>query len=324
MSALDAFNDKMKGVRQSKTGLIVGILLTVLVTVLLSVVSYLWLSQILCFLPMIVALLAYGIPTYFGLKDRKKLAIFGLVLFLLIGLSIGGALYASVANFEGDPVSSDDNTLVQGMVTPVHGLPGDTYNFTVTLTTGSNSSVVRLILENNWGDSSGNRNLNMTRASANNSLGAAYYLELDDLDEGIYYYQYVFENGTNDVSTALTFGPVNADMNKVLSNSLLSGVLVAFVNMAMLFYILILMTWWMDRSRKKVFEMEQKRTKGKEKKAVDEKFVCSDCGADVPVDANKCPACGASFDEEKELLCPQCSAKLLKTDEKCWNCGKKL
>lgn len=324
MSALDSFNEKMKGLRRSKTGLIVGLVLTVLITVLLTVVSYLWLSQILCFLPMLVALLAYGIPTYFGLRDRKKLAIFGLVLFLIIGLSVGGALYTSIANYEGDAVSSDDSTLVQGIVAPADGLPGDTYNFSVTLTTPlSTNSTVRLILINNWGDEAGNRDLTMDHAF-NNTLGSVYSLELNDLDEGIYYYNFKLDNGTNDVMTDQGFGPVNADMNKVLSNSLLSGVLVAFVNMAMLFYILILMTWWMDRSKKKINQMEQKRAKAKEKKAVDEKFVCSDCGADVPADAVKCPACGASFEEEKELLCPQCSAKLLKTDEKCWNCGKKL
>ncbi|MCX6650423.1 MAG: zinc ribbon domain-containing protein [Methanomassiliicoccales archaeon] len=323
MSVLDAFNDKMKGLRQSKDGLIVGLVLTVLVTVLLTVVSYLWLSDILCFLPMLVALLAYGIPTYFGLKDRKKLAVFGLVLFLIIGLSVGAALYTTIANYEGDPLSSDDNTLVQGTVTPIDGVPGDTYTFNVTLTSGSNSSMVRLLLTNNWGDENGNRNLTMLWVS-NSSLGRVYQLQLDDLDEGIYYYQYTLDNGTNYVITDQNFGPVNADMNKVLSNSLVSGILVSYVDMALLFYILVLMTWWMDRSKKKVYEMEQKRTKVKEKKAVDEKFVCSDCGADVPADADKCPACGASFEEEKELLCPQCSAKLLKTDEKCWNCGKKL
>jgi ribosomal protein L40E len=79
----------------------------------------------------------------------------------------------------------------------------------------------------------------------------------------------------------------------------------------------------MDRSKNKIFEMEQKRAQTKERMVRDEKFVCSECGAEVPADADKCPGCGEKFDDE-DLKCPQCSAKLLKTDTKCWNCGRKL
>ncbi len=78
---------------------------------------------------------------------------------------------------------------------------------------------------------------------------------------------------------------MNADLNKVLSNSLMSGTVYSFYSMAVLFYILILLTWWMDRSKKKIFEMEQKKAQTKDRKVKDgkeEKFVCSDCGARYP------------------------------------------
>ncbi|MBN1109212.1 MAG: hypothetical protein JXA45_00475, partial [Methanomassiliicoccales archaeon] len=81
--------EKMKGLRQSRNAVLLGLVLTILVTVTLTVITYLWVSQILCFLPMLVALLAYGIPTYFGFKDRKNLGIFGIGLFMVIGLSLG-------------------------------------------------------------------------------------------------------------------------------------------------------------------------------------------------------------------------------------------
>lgn len=323
MSALDQFNEKMKGIRQSKMAVPIGLVLAILVTVFLTVISYLWISQILCLLPMLVALLAYGIPTYFGLKDRRKLSVFGLGLFLIVGISLGAALYTTIDNYEGEAISSDDNTLILGTVSPEHGVPGDTYDFSVTLTSGSNNSSVRLILVNNWGGVDENRNLSMSYQSTT-TVGAVYHIQLNDLEEGIYYFQYMWDDGTTDHMTAQSFGPINAEMGTVLSNSLLSGIMVAFLNMAVLFYILVLLTWWMDRSKKKIFEMEQKRGKLKEKKAVDEKFVCSDCGADVPMEADKCPSCGAKFDDGAELKCPQCAAKILKTDTKCWNCGKQL
>jgi len=329
MSFIDDINKMMKGVRQSKMSIWVGMGLALLVTVSLTLAVQLWLAQVVCLLPILVALLAYYIPTYFGLKDRKRLAVFGLVLFLVIGLSLGSALYSTVANYEVQDVSSENNLLVGGTVSPSHVVPGDALQFSVVLTSGNNSSNVYLLLYNNWGEPADNPNYTMTfspELSNNTSLGAVYTYSDSTLKEGVYYFQYGTLNGTAWTETPQSFGPVNADLNKVLSNSLMSRTVYSFYSMAVLFYILILLTWWMDRSKKKIFEMEQKRAQTKDKKvkdAKDEKFVCSDCGAEVPAEADKCPSCGASF-EDDELKCPQCSAKLLKSDTKCWNCGKKL
>ncbi|OPX58917.1 MAG: Double zinc ribbon [Methanomassiliicoccales archaeon PtaB.Bin215] len=325
MSLIGDINEMMKGIRQSKMSIWVGMGLALLVTVSLTLTVQLWLAQVVCLLPILVALLAYYIPTYFGLKDRKRLAVFGLVLFLVIGLSLGSALYSTVSNYEVQDVSSDDNLLVAGTVSPSHVEPGDLLQFSVVLTSGNNSSDVHLLLFNNWGDPEDDLNLSMGY-SHDSTLGAVYTLNTSSLDEGIYYFQYGVLEGTAWTETPQSFGPVNADLNKVLSNSLMSGTVYSFYSMAVLFYILILLTWWMDRSKKKIFEMEQKRAQTKDKKvkdAKDEKFVCSDCGAEVPGEADKCPSCGAKFDDD-ELKCPQCSAKLLKSDTKCWNCGKKL
>jgi len=325
MSLIGDINEMTKGVRQSKMSIWVGMALALLVTVSLTLIVQLWLAQVVCLLPIMVALLAYYIPTYFGLKDRKRLAVFGLVLFLVVGLSLGSALYSTMANYEVQDVSSENNLLVGGTVSPSHVEPGDLLHFSVVLTSGDSDANVSLLLYNNWGEPENNPNYSMA-FSHSTSLGAVYSHNVSGLEEGIYYFQYGVLNGTAWIETPQSFGPVNADLNKVLSNSLLSGTIYSFYSMAVLFYILILLTWWMDRSKKKIFEMEQKRAQTKDKKvkeAKDEKFVCSDCGAEVPGEADKCPSCGASF-EDDELKCPQCSAKLLKTDSKCWNCGKKL
>ncbi len=304
----------------------VGMGLALLVTVSLTLTVQLWLAQVVCLLPILVALLAYYIPTYFGLKDRKRLAVFGLVLFLVIGLSLGSALYSTVTNYEVQDVSSDDNLLVGGTVSPARVEPGDLLQFSVVLTSGDMNASVCLLLYNNWGEPEDNPNMTEPTAVYKSSIGAVYTFNTSTLAEGIYYFQFGVLNGTAWTETTQSFGPVNADLDKVLSNSLMSGTVYSFYSMAVLFYILILLTWWMDRSKKKIFEMEQKRAQAKDKKvkdAKDEKFVCSDCGAEVPAEADKCPSCGAKFDDD-ELKCPQCSAKLLKSDTKCWNCGKKL
>ncbi len=326
MSLIGDINEMLKGVRQSKMSIWVGMALALLVTISLTLTVQLWLAQIICLLPILVALLAYYIPTYFGLKDRKKLAVFGVVLFLAIGLSLGSALYSSVANFDVQDVKSDNNLLVGGTVSPSHAEPGDPIHFSVVLTSGDMNANVSLLLYNNWGEPEDNPNMTEPTAVYNSSLGAVYTFNTSVLAEGIYYFQFGVLEGTNWTETPQSFGPVNADLGKVFSNSLLSGTIYSFYSMAVLFYILILLTWWMDRSKKKIFEMEQKKAQNRDRKVKDakeEKFVCSDCGAEVPGEADKCPSCGAKFDED-ELKCPQCSAKLLKSDTKCWNCGKKL
>ena len=325
MSFIGDINEMTKGVRQSKMSIWVGMALALLVTVSLTLTVQLWLAQVVCLLPILVALLAYYIPTYFGLKERKRLAVFGLVLFLVIGLSLGGALYSTVANYEVQDVSSKNNLLAGGTVSPSHTEPGDLLQFSVVLTSGDKNASVSLLLYNNWGEPEDNPNFTMDY-SHSTSLGAVYLYNVTSLEEGVYYFQYGVVNGTAWTTTPQTFGPVNAELSKVLTNSLMSGTVYSFYSMAVLFYILILLTWWMDRSKKKIFELEQKRAQTKDKKVKDakeEKFVCSDCGTEVPGEANKCPSCGAKFDDD-ELSCPQCSAKLLKSDTKCWNCGKKL
>ena len=41
---------------------------------------------------------------------------------------------------------------------------------------------------------------------------------------------------------------------------------------------------------------------------------CSECGAEVPADARRCPKCGASFDEETEEVHVQVTEEELKTE----------
>ncbi|KQM12607.1 hypothetical protein AOA80_01445 [Methanomassiliicoccales archaeon RumEn M1] len=61
-----------------------------------------------------------------------------------------------------------------------------------------------------------------------------------------------------------------------------------------------------------------------------EKFVCSECGADVPANAKACPQCGESFDDEPQTSgkdkfeCSECGATVDEGARTCWNCGKEF
>jgi len=67
----------------------------------------------------------------------------------------------------------------------------------------------------------------------------------------------------------------------------------------------------------------------------EEKFICSECGAEVLSSASKCPQCGEKFDESKdepvtpvkkkdEFVCTECGATVDEKAKTCWNCGKEF
>ncbi len=53
------------------------------------------------------------------------------------------------------------------------------------------------------------------------------------------------------------------------------------------------------------------------------KVACSDCGKPIDPADEKCPHCGAEFEEE-EHLCGKCGKVISKDDEKCPHCGTQL
>ena len=87
--------------------------------------------------------------------------------------------------------------------------------------------------------------------------------------------------------------------------------------------------------------------KAKMKRKV-EYSVCSECGAEVPMDARRCPKCGANFDEETEEVeveateeeiaeriekqeesgecfeCSECGAKVPADADVCPQCGARF
>ncbi|HSV42403.1 MAG TPA: zinc ribbon domain-containing protein, partial [Methanomassiliicoccales archaeon] len=168
---------------------------------------------------------------------------------------------------------------------------------------------------------------------AGNVTGGAQYQLTKQLDKGIYTFGYRYWNGTEYFHTNAGSGPFNANNADVMNLALVNGILyLGFIQIGLFFYMLLILTFFMDRSRnrmmKEVEEAKAKKaasTRKGEDGVTEEKFVCSECGADVPIDASKCPQCGDSFEEEKkDEKCPQCGTVIFPTDKKCWNCGRVL
>jgi ribosomal protein L40E len=313
--------DYFNKLRTQKYSIPLGITLTAVLSLLLML--YTW---YICFSFMAIALIMYGIPTYFGLKDKKKLAVVGLVILLFLGVAWGFMMSSSITNFKGETVSSG-NLMTNGTVTPSKALEGETYTFTVTVANTALYNNVTVEVANSWTtDPAQTFDMQLTD---NTASGMVFTKQVAFDKTGIYQYTFKLWDGVETKATGSGYGPVNANNDQILTSALTSGTILSFLQVGVLFFMLIFLTWWMDRSKVK---MQEKLEKVKMKKEAviskdgktEEKFVCSECGSDVPLDAKKCPQCGEGFEEGEEKKCPKCGSVIFETDKKCWNCGVEL
>ena len=314
------FKESFNNFRKWKYATLTGLVLTVLLTLALTLYAI-----SLCFIPMLIALVAYGIPYYFGFKSRKKLAVFGTILILFLGVVFGLNIFYYIQGYNGSVIHSQNNELIAGQVTPVKGLPTDSYNFTVEVTNGSNSSLVYVLAINGDSTTTLNYSMDYVRMDGSNAL---FFANVTNLTEGIYQFQFQGLVAGGYVLTDAGLGPITMNSDAVLTNYLYYGIVfIGLFQIGLLFYLLLVLTWWMDRSKAKMAEFDKARKTEKKDatgQSVVDKFICSECGADVPIDAKECPRCGEKFEDAVERECPFCKAKVLDSDVKCWNCGKAL
>jgi len=346
--------------KETKWAIPIVLILTAVVTCVILLTTY-----YMCFSYAIVAVLAFGIPYYFGFKDMKKLAIFGLVLFIFLGLAFGVYSYYEWKGFEGESVESGDGLLVNGTMT---ALGDNNFQYIVYLTGGNGTELVSVSLMNQWGTVEG-FNLTMEPWGSPTSEGQR-FVRNTTLEKDLYFYFFATNKNGEWEHTYAGLGPINISDEDFLVNIVFSRLILVLLNIALLYFILLGLVWWTQSSRKKYERMQQERgklgppepeevekvEKIGERARVEEKFVCSECGAEVPAsagecpqcgesfeedkeeemmlcsecgaevpaNARKCPKCGGSFEEEEKIRCSECGAEVNASDKKCWNCGKKL
>jgi len=321
--------------RKKKYAIPIGLVITVLIATLLVV--FLWYE---CFSLILIAILAYAIPYYFGMKNRKKLAVFGVGLFLFLGLVFTLSSFYAFKNLEGSTISSDNNILINGTVSPYQASPSTVYTFSVVFVGDNGNGSVWVNITNAW---PGNvDDINVTMNHLRSTPSGYIFVFNKTLPEGIYQYHFVAKSGSNYVRTSTwAIGPLSVSDEVLFQQLLYTRMMAVWLEVATLFYMILALTWWMDSSRKRSEELRKKlgedkktkpvtkpqkgrETKTEDKKKTVEKLVCSECGAEVPTDAKKCPQCGEPFEEENELICTACGAKVKESDKKCWNCGKEF
>ena len=303
----------------------------------------------ICFGYLIVALVGYYFPYFFGLKSKKKLAIWGIVLMLVIAVPFGMSIALEQKGALNTPVSSSDGTIMNGTVTPTIGAAGNSYNYTVVIS--GSAKYVNLLYTDSW--SGGSTNITMHNGgAASGGTGTLYWADVNNIgnaSEYAYMFAYLSTDGSYITTSNYNYGPITASDASFYGHWIEEAMISTFLMVGALFYLLLLLNWVTDKTKKKA-ETMQKGLEDKNKTAQNEtaqaakktdkgdKLVCSECGADVPADAKVCPQCGERFDEEEDkteqaakktdkgdkLVCSECGADVPADAKVCPQCGERF
>lgn len=315
---------KWQQFRRSRMGLAFGLVLTAL----LSLVALLYGGFLFCLPAILAGAVIYFIPRYFGLKGRKKLVIAGVIIMLLLGLALGFTISSIIKDLKPSVASSSDDILTNGTVDPFIGVTDTNFRFEVTVSGANGSSEVWVEVYDYFKSNEATR-FNLTQATNNTDGTWTFYRDVstDDMPRSLYRNIFFYFNGTAEIGTSTSWGPKMLTDDDILGRELGYNVLYVYVNVGMWFIFIMLGAWYLESSKKRLEEMQKQRKGAEPAKTKQEKFVCSECGADVPGDAKECPQCGEKFDDEEggsAAKCPYCGKDLGPDATVCWNCGKDL
>jgi len=329
MSSQDDLKERFLKFREKKYALPLGLVLAMVVGLLLMP-----LLGALCFGSLLIALAGFYIPYYFGLKDRRRLAVWGLAFVIVLGVFY--TMFVGVNNInamEGLQLESSDGLLVNGTVEPYRGDAGTTHWFNVTVTgaTASDYSVNVIINDLYSLQQVGNFTLSSAGPVAG---GERYTFNTELANQSVYSYYFMTNANGTWVSTFESYGPVHQSDADIFLHYMPLYTFALLIQVGLLFYMLLAFNWYSERSRARMEEIMKQRQQSQgaavgTPEAV-EKFVCSECGADVPANAKACPQCGESFDDEPQTSgkdkfeCSECGATVDEGARTCWNCGKEF
>ena len=284
-----------------------------------------------CLVIILVPLLVFLVPYYLGERSVRHFALNALPV-IVIAILLGGALSTNVYLSQADPIplastpggafTSPTMALTNGTVAPYHADAAREFTFRVKLKTTVDRMPVNFSVFINLTTISGlaayetsdyAMNFSAGPGSFTNTTLGTWYETRVNLTRQIYGYGFsVWDNDKNWTLTNLDFGPLTAP------GANFYGLFVYFTAFSMIlpftFYYVILFMWWYTvrarATRTRMLGAEPQIPKETPKPKADvatptksEKaskataFTCTNCGADVDESAEKCPKCGAVFEE---------------------------
>ena len=249
------------------------------------------------------AVVMFALPYWLKERRIKHFALNGLVIFVAAAL-IFAALFAQTLS-GNDPIQvratgPAGTTLRNATVLPGRGPPGAMYTFTANLTVPGAANVTNYAVYVNLTTVDGAaRRLQMFEANPTdwNLTDGKRYNTSVSVDERIYIFWFfvTIKNGTSTTwfESPWQVGPITAGYGTFYQFTLYYGVFALILPIS-LYFILLMLFWWTTRAR-----MERQRLGMTGPTETDTGFMCTNCGADVPAAADKCPKCGAVFEEAR-------------------------
>jgi RNA polymerase subunit RPABC4/transcription elongation factor Spt4 len=292
----------IRNLKDMKGGWLVFVMLTVPLALLMSISSS-------CLAPLAIALITFGIPYLFGVRSIKTMLKTGTVVIILTGILTGVMwthfLYNQMFVFEERTLANKN--MVNGTVTPYLGDEETLFNYTVVYRGSEEQSNLTIYVNiTDWGGGE-EKSISLYRS------GSLYYKETT-LDSNFYYYRFsLYSNGTGNWSeTDPGTGPVNIEYSGMMGTQILYGLVSMFLGAGLFFYmVVILYHWrrsmkeergkWKEELKSAAEEIEEDEEEMEEEVDIEEgEYECTECGATVNAEAEVCPQCGESFDEEEE------------------------
>jgi len=365
-------SDAMNKLTTGKAGPYFGFMIALLIGILFA---FLGLYTLLCGFggALICAILLYMIPKSMG-ANIKHLAVFGVI--ALVVLSVFSAFAVSKPFIENAGGVHNQGEFKDISVEPFSDDGPHVFSVTYDLASGEyieleyNKS--QMVQQRGLARGSGN---NTVIASDDPLELINHTFTVTDVEDGgVFYYKFVVRDALDRVvrEAGDFIGPVTMDDSQLTTFCLTGNLYFIGVNIIAFFFLIVLITTWMRSNLEKTrarLEAEgrlypQGYGRCKEcgtivlpgevvcrkcgayldipeemKVHKVEYFECSDCGKEVPLASEKCPFCGASFEEgiedetatetqetktEVTFTCSECGKQVPESASVCPHCGEKF
>lgn len=318
------FKSSLDAIASKKWGPILGIILAFVIAYLMLV----YVSPHICFGILLVAVIIFFIPYYFGLKNFKWLAVWGIVFVLLMPIPYAAAQVDIAYEYDdkGHTASATDGTLVNGIVVPYTDSENGVYVYTVEA--DPKYSIVSLKLANVYTDNEYSGHLMNKTGELTEDGKEIWTLSLDDLKTG--YYAYYFEGAyineeekEEKVHTGALNGPIT-DTKDGLYLQMLKSSLISMALYVGLLYFLLMFMMYTNRRNREMFE-QQRAKQSRPQEGPDGTFHCPKCNSEVIKGQKFCPQCGENFAvDPREVQMPSAPFKGADDDYFCTECGTKV
>ena len=263
-----------------------------------------------CLTLILAPVVMFIVPYYMKERRLRHYALNGVVVLLVAGLLFA---YVFASSLSVDPVpqstSQSGILLVNGTVDPVRGPANGQFTFAVTLKVPAGGDpnqyevwVNRTRVHATEFISVSSVRLNPADAGDLNLTDGKLYRYAFPVDDDIFFFWFaaVKTAGAGDtwVRTDGVVGPIVTGFPTFFGFAFVYGMLGLMLPVISLYFLILMLYWYTQRAR------VQRQALGgappPKAAATDTGFMCTNCGADVPEDAAKCPKCGAVFEEGEE------------------------